>query len=98
MTGPFWCWRVIALDTSRLEKTLRTTKRAGDPVEVLGFRDGEDEASGIVGEIRRRATEGLPWQDMAVLYRSNFMSRGLEEALMRARVPYVIVGDVGFYH
>ena len=88
---------VIALDTSRLEKTLRITKQVGDPIEVVGFRDGKEEATGIVGEIRRRATEGLPWQDMAVLYRSNFMSRGLEEALMRAKVPYVIVGDVGFH-
>ena len=88
---------VIALDTSRLEKTLRTTKQVGDPIEVVEFRNGEEEAAGIVGEIRRRATEGLPWQDMAVLYRSNFMSRGLEEALMRAKVPYVIIGDVGFY-
>ena len=34
---------------------------------------------------------------MAVLYRSNYMSRPFEEALMRAQVPYVIVGDVGFY-
>lgn len=88
---------VIALDESRLEKTLRTTKPIGDPVEVVGFRDAEDEACGIVGEIRRRAAESLGWEEMAVLYRSNFMSRVLEEALMRAKVPYVIVGDVGFY-
>jgi DNA helicase-2/ATP-dependent DNA helicase PcrA len=32
---------------------------------------------------------------MAVLYRSNHMSRGFEEALMRGHVPYVLVGDVG---
>lgn len=88
---------VIALDESRLEKTLRPTKAIGDPIEVVSFRDAEDEAAGIVAEIRRRATEGLGWEEMAVLYRSNFMSRGLEEALMRAKVPYVIVGDVGFY-
>jgi DNA helicase II / ATP-dependent DNA helicase PcrA len=34
---------------------------------------------------------------MAVLYRSNHMSRGIEEALMHGRVPYVLVGDLGFY-
>lgn len=88
---------VIALDESRLEKTLRSTKPIGDPIEVVGFRDAEDEAGGLVGEIRRRAVEGVGWEEMAVLYRSNFMSRGLEEALMRSKVPYVIVGDVGFY-
>lgn len=88
---------VIALDGSRLEKTLRATKPIGDPIEVVSFRDAEDEADGIVAEIRRRAAEGVGWEDVAVLYRSNFMSRGLEESLMRSKVPYVIVGDVGFY-
>ena len=88
---------VIALDESRLEKVLRPTKPIGKPIEVVVFRDAEDEAGGIVGEIRHRAIEGVGWEEMAVLYRSNFMSRGLEEALMRAKVPYVIIGDVGFY-
>jgi DNA helicase-2/ATP-dependent DNA helicase PcrA len=34
---------------------------------------------------------------MSILYRNNFISRGFEEALMRLRAPYVLVGDVGFY-
>src|SRR5208282_5223519 len=48
-------------------------------------------------EIQRRRAEGVGWDEIAILYRNNFMSRGYEEALMRARIPYVIVGDVGFY-
>jgi DNA helicase-2/ATP-dependent DNA helicase PcrA len=46
---------------------------------------------------KRRHPEGLQWDDMAVLYRSNFVSRGFEEALMRTRIPYTLIGDVGFY-
>lgn len=88
---------VIAKDTERLGKTLFTRKEAGDPIEVILFHDAEAEARGIVTEIQRRADEGLTWDDMAILYRSNFLSRGFEEALMRARIPYVLVGDVGFY-
>ena len=88
---------VIALDTKRLGKTLRATKVLGDRVEVVGFRDAEAEAHGVVAEIQRRSTEGLAWEDMAILYRSNALSRSFEEALMRARVPYVLVGDVGYY-
>ncbi len=89
---------VIAKDPKRLGKTLRTGKEAGDPVEVVAFRDADDEAAGLVAEMKRRnAQEGLPWEAMALLYRSSFLSRGFEEALMRARVPYVLVGDVGFY-
>lgn len=88
---------VIAVDTKRLGKTLRTSKPLGDKVEVAGFRDAEAEAQGVVAEIRHRHTEGMDWQDMAILYRSNAMSRAFEEALLRSTIPYVLIGDVGFY-
>ena len=88
---------VIAQDRGRLGKTLYTRKPSGDPIEVVGFRNDEAEAIGIVAEIQRRHAEGASWQDMAILYRSNALSRGFEESLMRGRIPYVLVGDVGFY-
>ena len=88
---------VIARDHGRLGKTLYTRKPDGDRIEVVAFRNPEAEALGIVTEIQRRHGEGRRWEDMAILYRSNALSRGLEEALMRARIPYVLVGDVGFY-
>ena len=89
---------VIAQDKTRLGKTLFTRKPIGDRIEVVAFRNAEAEATGLVAEMKRRHAEGLSWSDMALLYRSNALSRGFEEALMRARVPYVLVGDVGFYH
>jgi DNA helicase-2/ATP-dependent DNA helicase PcrA len=76
---------------------LFTRKAGGDPVEIVRFRNAEAEASGIVSEITRRHAEGLAWDDMAILYRSNALSRSFEEALMRAHVPYALIGDVGFY-
>ena len=88
---------VIAQDKTRLGKTLFTRKPIGDRIEVVAFRNAEAEATGLVAEMKRRHAEGLSWSDMALLYRSNALSRGFEEALMRARVPYVLVGDVGFY-
>ena len=88
---------VIARDRGRLGKTLFTRKQDGDRIEVVGFRNAEAEAAGIVLEIQRRHSEGRRWQEMAILYRSNALSRGFEEALMRARIPYVLIGDVGFY-
>ena len=88
---------VISRDPKRLGKTLFTSKAVGDPVEVIGFRNAEDEARGIVTEIIRRHAQGVTWEAMAVLYRGNALSRGFEEALMRGRVPYVLIGDVGFY-
>ena len=88
---------VIAQDRLRIGKTLFTCKPEGDRIEVVTFRNGEAEAIGVVGEMQRRHAEGVGWDQMAVLYRSNALSRGFEEALMRARIPYVLVGDVGFY-
>ena len=88
---------VISRDPKRPGKTLSTSKAAGDPVEVIGFRNAEDEARGIVAEMIRRHAQGVTWEAMAVLYRGNALSRGFEEALMRGRVPYVLIGDIGFY-
>jgi DNA helicase-2/ATP-dependent DNA helicase PcrA len=88
---------VISYDRHRIGKTLFTKKEPGDPIEVVKFRDAEDEARGIAAEIQRRLADGLNYGDVAILYRSNFLSRGFEEALMRAKIPYVLIGDVGFY-
>ncbi|MGI4745878.1 MAG: ATP-dependent helicase [Janthinobacterium lividum] len=88
---------VISVDTSRLGQALFTRKPAGSRVEIVGFRNGEAEAHGVVNEIRRHNALGVAWEEMAILYRGNVLSRPFEEALMRARVPYVIIGDVGFY-
>ena len=55
------------------------------------------EAREIVTEIVRRLLPGVAWDEIAILYRGNALSRLFEEALMRARIPYTLVGDVGFY-
>jgi len=88
---------VIAQDQARLGKTLFTRMAAGDPIEILSFRNADAEATAIVAEIQCRHADGLAWDEIAILYRSNALSRGFEEALMHARVPYALVGDVGFY-
>jgi DNA helicase-2/ATP-dependent DNA helicase PcrA len=89
---------IIGRDHHRLGKTLFTRKSNGIPLEVVRFSSGENEATEITREIVRHHAEGKGWGDFAILYRSNALSRLLEEALMRGRVPHTIVGDVGFYH
>ena len=88
---------VISHDPHRLGKTLFTKAPPGDKVEVLAFNSAEDEARGIAAEMIRRHGQGAAWADMAILYRGNALSRPFEEALMRVRIPYVLVGDVGFW-
>jgi len=89
---------VIACDTQRLGKTLFTSKGLGERVEVVGFRGPQEEAGGIAAEMVRRHVEGVPWDSMALLFRGNALACGYEEALLRAQVPYQLLGDTGFYH
>jgi len=88
---------IIALDPDRLPKTLYTEAGAGQPIEILACKDGAIEALRLAREIGRRAAEGVAWHDMAVLYRFNFLSRVIEEQLLAQRIPYVLVGDTGFW-
>lgn len=88
---------VIALDSGRLEKTLFTASGPGEPIEVVEFSGGLEEAQGIASEIGRRLLEGVAPDDIAILYRFNFMSRLLEEQLLKARIPYELVNDTAFW-
>lgn len=88
---------VIALDSGRLEKTLFTATGAGDPIETMEFSGGLEEAQGIAFEIGRRLLEGVAPDDIAILYRFNFMSRLLEEQLLKAKIPYELVNDTAFW-
>ena len=88
---------IIAEDKARLGKTLFTRKGKGTLVELMSFRDGDAEAAGLADALIARRGEGACWAEMAVLYRNNFLSRAFEEALMRAKIPYRLGGDVDFY-
>jgi DNA helicase-2/ATP-dependent DNA helicase PcrA len=89
----------ITKNTSRKGKTLRTTRPAGDTVQVVAALDERDEAEFVVEEIsdRRYAAKGRPLRDFAVLYRTNSQSRTMEEALRRHQIPYRLVGAIRFY-
>jgi len=87
---------VIANNSARKEKRLRTDREGGGPVVVVQVGDERAEAAWVVDEVRARMGErGL--EDVAVLYRTNAQSRPFEDALRRARLPYRIVGGVRFY-
>ena len=89
---------VIAENSGRIGKTLRTRRRGGEQVTLLTAADERDEAEWIVRELQKRRTSGdydLP--EMAVLYRTNSQSRALEEAFRKAGLPYRLVGAISFY-
>jgi DNA helicase-2/ATP-dependent DNA helicase PcrA len=88
---------VIARNSGRLGKTLRTVRPGGELVTVLASADERDEAEWVARELQRRQREGVAYAGMGVLYRTNAQSRALEEAFRRAGVPYRIVGAISFY-
>ncbi|HET9949905.1 MAG TPA: UvrD-helicase domain-containing protein, partial [Longimicrobiales bacterium] len=91
--------RVIAENVRRKGKTLRTERAGGEPVTLLEALDENDEARWIVKELQARVeqTPGMPYRDVAVLYRTNAQARALEDALRREGIPYQVVGSVRFY-
>jgi DNA helicase II / ATP-dependent DNA helicase PcrA len=89
---------VIAENSGRIGKTLRTRRQGGEPVTVLAAADERDEAEWVARELERRSAAGdHGYRDAAVLYRTNAQSRAFEEAFRRAGVPYRLVGATSFY-
>src|SRR5881398_703982 len=89
---------VIAENARRLGKTLFTAKQGGEPVTLLTAADERDEAEWLAAELARRAADDdIPYEGMAVLYRTNAQSRPLEEAFRFRGIPYRLVGAVSFY-
>jgi DNA helicase-2/ATP-dependent DNA helicase PcrA len=97
---------VIANNAARKPKELWTDHGAGDPIVRYHADDEVDEAQWITREIARlhdrdevQGPDGgdLRWGDVAVFYRTNAQSRVLEEQLMRADIPYKVVGGTRFY-
>jgi DNA helicase II / ATP-dependent DNA helicase PcrA len=90
--------RVIRNNPNRHEKTLRSHVGRGRPVRGYLAPDENDEASGVVGEIRRNVEAGdASWADYAILFRTGQQARTFEAELRASRVPYVLVGGMSFF-
>ena len=88
---------VIANNQHRKQKKLFTAAEDGEKISVYLAADERDEGRWIAGEIERRRAAGTSYDDMAVFYRTNAQSRMLEDMLLRAGVPYRIVGGTRFF-
>ena len=88
---------VIAFNQGRLGKELWTAGESGEPITLYAGFNEQDEARYIVEQIERWTGVGNNRASAAILYRSNAQSRVLEEALIRAGMPYRIYGGQRFY-
>lgn len=87
---------VVAENRRRLGKTLKATKPGGEPVTLLVLPEERDEAREVVERIARLKSI-KPGAEVAVLFRTNAQSRPFEDELVRARLPYLLVGGTRFY-
>ncbi|MGL5540657.1 MAG: ATP-dependent helicase [Erysipelotrichaceae bacterium] len=88
---------LIANNQNRLEKELFTQRSAGDKVVHYSAFEEAYEPKWVVEQISNLHKQGIAFQDVAVLYRSNYLSRGLEKLLLEQGIPYVIYGGIRFY-
>jgi len=83
---------VIEKNKNRKEKYSTTEKEVGGPIVVHMAVNAEDEARWIALRIKRLMSEGQRPEEIAVLFRTNFQSRALEEGMLRTGVPYKVLG------
>jgi len=88
---------VIENNKGRMDKTLRTDAEFGDPVTVARFGSELEEADEIVGAIDGLLRDGIDAAEVAVFYRTHFLSRPIEQALRHRGVSYEIVGGLRFF-
>ncbi len=88
---------VIRENSDRHEKVLRATLEQGETPRWLVCNDDYDEARRIAVQLERWRSQGYPWREMAILFRSNRQSLALEQVLRELQVPYRMIGGVGFF-
>ena len=90
---------VIRRNTQRQDKALFTTRERGAKVQLFAAYDDIEEADHVLQKLGERLrVDGRNWRDIAVMYRSHFQSRALEEAFINAGVPYRLVRGIAFYN
>ncbi|HEY4997041.1 MAG TPA: UvrD-helicase domain-containing protein [Solirubrobacteraceae bacterium] len=88
---------VIANNRGGIAKRLWSELGQGDQIQLRALEDEHAEARFVVGEIERLVDEGASCTEIAVLYRTNAMSRVIEDALVRREIAYQVIGGTKFY-
>lgn len=88
---------LIKKNQKRIEKELKPVKKEAIPVIYNHAKTVTDEAKWIVKQIRALQESGKSLSDIAILFRSNFVSRSFEEAFVREEIPYILYSGLEFY-
>lgn len=89
---------VIAHNRNRIPKDVYSLAGAGQRIEIYPTESDVEEAERVVKSVcKTNADNGVPYSEIAVLYRKNAQSRVIEEALRKSGVPYRVYGGLSFY-
>ena len=88
---------IIDHNKNRVKKDLFTVKLNERQVVHLHSKSEKDEAEAIAARIEEGVKEGMTHSQFAILYRSSFLSRHLEQALLKRHIPYSVWGGVRFF-
>lgn len=90
---------LIENNKGRFKKNLWSMRGEGEKISLYVSATDKEEAGYVVSEIQHlNEREHIPLNEIAIFYRTNFQSRTFEDFLLRAKIPYVIVGGISFYH
>ena len=91
------CNSLISKNANRIKKDLLPMLPGGAPVLCHHAANSEQEARWIAAQIKTLHEAGTPYRDMAILYRAHYITRGVEEILLKEKIPYTIYSGVQFF-
>ncbi len=88
---------LIAKNARRVKKDLIAVRDAGERVKFFFAKNAALEAQAAVARVKELHGRGVPYRDIAVLYRAHHVTRSVEEAFLEAKLPYHIYSGVQFF-
>lgn len=89
--------QLIEKNRNRIKKSLYTENEDGNNVVYYEAESPEQESKWVIKKIKELLRQGYKYKDIAILYRSNFLSRNIEQELVHSGLPYFIFGGFKFY-
>jgi DNA helicase-2/ATP-dependent DNA helicase PcrA len=89
--------KLIKHSSNRIPVEFSTVHKSGEPVKCAKMPKPEDEADFVAMNVQTLMREGTQPRDMAVFYRTNDMSRLIEQSLAKRQIPYVVLGSGSYY-
>lgn len=89
--------QIISNNKKRLGKTLWSEKESGEDISIIEGHNQDEEAVLVINEIKKLMKKGVNKNDIAILYRNNFLSRPLESQLTKNNITYQVIGGLAFW-